>query len=418
MAPPTSAPRYDMGRNPPYQINYRAKRAGKHISASKRRVTFQFGFSSASAIADGLEGIECRGEEHEVVLVWSHVTGKRQLFMDGREIHMSKAARGNTRFDYSWGIQGGHVMKITANGTPPLRKERMVHRQFDLELDGMSFFEFARIYELGGNGGRGSGRAERPQMNVGYSYRGAGYDSRDDGGEEEYVDEAPPVASIDLFDSASSQQPSEPQVSPVTQFSNQFGSVPSLVGSSTSMSSAASYTDEFTPVEQIAASTKTAYDNISNDILAIYASAPPAPVESTPSISRALVPMSEEGMDPIAKTMKGIVNLDDITSKPLLPIKPNEEKKTVPSWALAGRAPTLVESAAHRQGSQREIMRTQPAMQQVPLQGEYQQPQYQQQVQYQQQGQYQQQQYQAYQQAASFNSYQYGAQAQGYSPAY
>src|SRR5210317_704205 len=88
----SQAPRYDLSLNPPYQINYRAKRAGKHISASKRRITFQFGFSSASAIRSGKTEVDCRGEEHEVVLIWSHITGKRQLFMDGKEVHMSKAA--------------------------------------------------------------------------------------------------------------------------------------------------------------------------------------------------------------------------------------------------------------------------------------------------------------------------------------
>lgn len=86
-------PRYDLGLNPPYQINFRAKRAGKHITATKRRITFQFGFSSAESVAAGRTEADCRGEEHEVVLIWSHMTGKRQLYMDGREFHMSKAAR-------------------------------------------------------------------------------------------------------------------------------------------------------------------------------------------------------------------------------------------------------------------------------------------------------------------------------------
>ena len=95
------APRFDLAINPPYQINYRAKRAGKHISASKRRVTFQFGFSDARAIAAGGTEGECRGEEHDVVLVWSHASGKRRLFMDGREIHASTGGQGNARFDYS-----------------------------------------------------------------------------------------------------------------------------------------------------------------------------------------------------------------------------------------------------------------------------------------------------------------------------
>lgn len=441
----TARPRYDLSVNPPYQINYRAKRAGKRISATKRRVTFQFGFSSPSAIASGREGLQCRGEEHEVVLVWSHVTGKRQLFMDGREIHMSKAARGNTRFEYSWGIQGGHVMRIVANGTPPNGRERaMNQRQFDMELDGMSFFEFCKIFELGGTGndGGGGGRVEREvQPAVGYAYRGPAYDSRDDD-DEEYVEE-PPVASIDLFDSQQEPSSSSSQVvSPVTQSSSQFSSAPSLVGSTISTASAASY-DEFTPVEYTSNNGninhhQASYDSISNSILCAYnsAGAAPAPADSAaPSVSRALVPLSSEGMDPVAKAMSGIVNLDDITSAPLKPLSrsPSEQQRggapaTVPNWALNGRAPTLAEIRdSQAPGPGGEMARSQPAMMQ---QQQYQQPM---QQQYQQQQQpMQQQQYQAQPQAlaayqggvgaaAPSYGYQYEAQSQAmgsYSRAY
>jgi len=325
----SNAPRYDLGLNPPYQINYRAKRAGKRISASKRRITFQFGFSSASAIARGLTEKECRGCEHEIVLVWSHITGKRQLFMDSKEIHMSKAARGNTKFEYSWSTFGSHMMKIIANGTPP--KQNSGERQFDLELDGMSFFEFSKIYQLG----RSKSATKRASFEPSraYSYHGVAYDARDD---EEKDEELPmPKAKIDLF-----SQPSPLLVSPMSNCS----SVPSLMGSSTS--NTGSY-DEFMPVEY---STQKTFESVSSQIMHAYNSkAPDADVpHSAPSSSRALIPASEEGLDQISKSMKNLVNLDDITTTAFQPISPNSPslgamKRGEANWGLAGRAPTLSE---------------------------------------------------------------------------
>mmetsp|Transcript_13426 Transcript_13426/g.24653 ORF Transcript_13426/g.24653 Transcript_13426/m.24653 type:complete len:399 (-) Transcript_13426:234-1430(-) len=327
-----SAPHYDLGINPPYQINYRAKRAGKHITASKRRITFQFGFSSVDAIASGHTEAECRGEEHEIVLIWSHITGKRQLFMDGREIHMSKAARGNTKFEYSWNIGGSHTLKIIANGTPSNRSS--CQRQFDLELDGMSFFKFAKIYELGR-----SVTKESLATSLTYSYRGMAYDARDDDEEEE----EPPmpevnVTAVDLFDA----QPS-PMISPMSNYS----SVPSLVGSMTSSTSTASSYDEFLPVEY---NTQKSFESVSNEILCAYSNSPPpaAANNPAPSSSRALVSVSEEGMDQITKSMRNIVNLDDITTQPIQPITPNSPslntmKQGGANWGIVGRAPTLSE---------------------------------------------------------------------------
>jgi len=349
-----SAPHYDLGINPPYQINYRAKRAGKHITASKRRITFQFGFSSVDAIASGHTEAECRGEEHEIVLIWSHITGKRQLFMDGREIHMSKAARGNTKFEYSWNIGGGHTLKIIANGTPSNRSS--CQRQFDLELDGMSFFKFAKIYELGR-----SVTKESLATSLTYSYRGMAYDARDDDEEEE----EPPmpevnVTAVDLFDA----QPS-PMISPMSNYS----SVPSLVGSMTSSTSTASSYDEFLPVEY---NTQKSFESVSNEILCAYSNSPPpaAANNSAPSSSRALVSVSEEGMDQITKSMRNIVNLDDITTQPIQPITPNSPslntmKQGGANWGLVGRAPTLSEMRDSFAQSPtipaREPMKTHPA---------------------------------------------------------
>mmetsp|Transcript_27440 Transcript_27440/g.58273 ORF Transcript_27440/g.58273 Transcript_27440/m.58273 type:complete len:386 (+) Transcript_27440:360-1517(+) len=328
----STAPRYDLGLNPPYQINFRAKRAGKRITATKRRITFQFGFSSASAIASGRVEKECRGEEHEIVLVWSHISGKRQLYLDGREVHSSRAARGNTRFEYSWNAFGCHAVKVVANASPPngYGASAGQERQFDMELDGMSFFKFSQIYELGRSGSASERAGLAPGM--AYSYRGLAYrDSRDDDEDEEEPPMSEVSTAVDLFDAPSP--------------SSQFSSLPSLVGSSSNSSSCG---DEFLPVEYNQHPTPKTYDSVSNEILCAYnAKAPDAP-PSAPSSSRALVPLSEEGVDQISKSMRSLVNLDDITTSTVQPIAPdspslNTLKRGGANWNLVGRAPTLSE---------------------------------------------------------------------------
>ena len=339
--PSASAPRYDLHRNPPYQINYRSKRAGKHITATKRRVTFQFGFSSAEAIASGETEANCRGEEHEVVLIWSHVSGKRELFMDGKQIHMSKAARGNTKFQFTWGI-GAHVLKIIANGTPPMGENSHL-RQFDLYLDGISFFRFFKIYQLGRSQVAG---LSKPQTNNNYSrepskeysYRGTGYAGADDVSEYDEEDDAP-------RDVVSNVPPSSVEVQ--TKVVDLFDS-PSLMTTPTlSITSSISSFDEFSPVNSPTTNKSTfdsslimsAYNN-TNNVPQL-----PSQDESRSDVnSHALVPVSEDQIDVITKSMKNIVNLDDINSKPLSLVSSNTKPTSGGSnWNLIGRQPTLAE---------------------------------------------------------------------------
>ena len=228
--------RYDLRRNPPYQINFRSKRAGKHITASKRRITFQFGFSSAKAIASGQSEVNCRGEEHEVVLIWSHISGKRELYMDGRPIHMSKGPRGNTKFQFTWGI-GPHVLKIVANFKDQAKN---FERQFDLFLDGITFFRFYKIYQLGrssSSGGGGSSSFSRAPSKE-YTYRGAAYkDEEENSTSHKSIPSEVNVKPLDLFD--------QPSVAAI-----------SLVSSGSTLSD-----DEFCP---------KSYDSVSNTILSAY----------------------------------------------------------------------------------------------------------------------------------------------------
>ena len=367
--PSASAPRYDLHRNPPYQINYRSKRAGKHITATKRRVTFQFGFSSAEAIASGETEANCRGEEHEVVLIWSHVSGKRELFMDGKQIHMSKAARGNTKFQFTWGI-GAHVLKIIANGTPPMGENSHL-RQFDLYLDGISFFRFFKIYQLGRSQVAG---LSKPQTNNNYSrepskeysYRGTGYAGADDVSEYDEEDDAP-------RDVVSNVPPSSVEVQ--TKVVDLFDS-PSLVTTPTlSITSSISSFDEFSPVNS-PTNNKSTFD--SSLIMSAYNNTNnvpqlPSQDESRSDVnSRALLPVSEDQIDVITKSMKNIVNLDDINSKPLSLVSSNTKPTSGGSnWGpnFIGRQPTLAEMkkmAGAQQHHQQQQYGQAPPMQNQP----------------------------------------------------
>ena len=366
------APKYDLAVNPPYMINYRAKRCGKTITASKRRVTFQFGFSSADAIRDGKIEADARGEEHEIVLIWSHITGKRELFMDGRQIHTSKAARGNTKFEHSWSISGNHVLKLTAHGAAPLSASCTAEgarqfRQFDLELDGMSYFDMAKIYELGTkslvpnprkvDGDRFSKSLPAlTMMPINYSYRGAAYNVRDedDDDEEEKEQRQPPQdclkvnTMIDLFDQMVVSQPTVTPTS-MSMISPMSSSIPSLYGMPTNSFSSTSngYYDEFAPV---AAPPQGKMFDTTN-ILSAYSQEAPSYQPAEPIVSTALVCTSEQQMAPSVLGLRNLVNLDDLNYTPSMQqASARSMMSTAPSQPM-GRAPTLSEIHRHQHDS-------------------------------------------------------------------
>lgn len=106
----------------------------------------RFGFPNKRALDDGQTGTECRGEEHDVVVVWSLTSGKRQISMDGKEIHYSTNRAG--MLDFSWTSRGNHVIKVICHAAPPL-SATPGFRQYDLLIDGQSFFTMPKVYELG-----------------------------------------------------------------------------------------------------------------------------------------------------------------------------------------------------------------------------------------------------------------------------
>jgi len=97
----------------------------------------RFGFPNGAAIDAGETGIACRGEEHDVTIVWSIASGKRMILADGHEIHYSTNRSGV--LDFTWTMKGNHIMKVVAYAAPPLTATPGF-RQYDFFVDGQSFF--------------------------------------------------------------------------------------------------------------------------------------------------------------------------------------------------------------------------------------------------------------------------------------
>jgi len=145
---------------PVYQIDFTAVASGKHFASSKRRVRWRFGFANMEALDAGETGTACRGEEHDVTLVWSVTSGKRLILADGHEVHYSNI-RGQ-QFEFSWTMKGNHVLKVIAYAAPPINPVPNF-RQYDFFVDGQSFFTMPKVYRLGlSSNAPGSGNGQGP----------------------------------------------------------------------------------------------------------------------------------------------------------------------------------------------------------------------------------------------------------------
>ncbi|KAL7534739.1 hypothetical protein ACHAXR_006056 [Thalassiosira sp. AJA248-18] len=148
-APANSA--RNVGNRPLYAIDFTAVACGKRIANTKRRVRWRFGFANPDALAAGETGTACRGEEHDVTMVWSVTSGKRLILADGQEVHYSNSR--SAVIDFSWTMRGNHVLKVVAHATAPMSAEPGF-RQYDFFVDGRSFFSFPKVYRLGLTGNK------------------------------------------------------------------------------------------------------------------------------------------------------------------------------------------------------------------------------------------------------------------------
>jgi len=177
--------------SPFYQIEFNAVASGKTIAMSKRHIRWRFGFPSLDALHSGKTGVECRGVEHEVTVVWSVTSGKRRIMADNQEIHTSVMRSGT--FEYSWEINSGgegHEVKIICQSTTGNvgANNSIGIRQYDLFVDGASYFSMPKVFELGikGTSGGGGGGGYAPQSRRAYPEQDRGQDQGGYGRDRNY----------------------------------------------------------------------------------------------------------------------------------------------------------------------------------------------------------------------------------------
>lgn len=129
-----------------YQVEFNAIATGKIIAMSKRRIRWRYGFPNQEAISAGQSGSHCRGEEHDVSLVWSVSSGKRMIMSNGKQLYVgvNKASI----FEQQWIDTRGNTIKLTAHTAPPMSNASS-SRQYDLIINGKSFFDLPKSYEIG-----------------------------------------------------------------------------------------------------------------------------------------------------------------------------------------------------------------------------------------------------------------------------
>ena len=142
----------------PYQIDYSVQNTAKTIGFSKKRIVFKFGFANRTAIeVQHKTGAECRGSEHEVTLIWSLTSGKRQVFCDNQEIHYSCSHQNGWTNDTSWQhmftlpdpTDPHHRYRIHISTTRETNAVSASTHPFDLKINHVSYFAFNPIYQLG-----------------------------------------------------------------------------------------------------------------------------------------------------------------------------------------------------------------------------------------------------------------------------
>lgn len=103
----------------PYQVDHTVKNVSKTIGVSKKKIMFKFGIASPKALSEGMTGAQCRGSEHQVDFVWSLKSGKRQIIVDGKEVHFSESGmNGWTAVSHRAGLILFNLLK-TVNPNQP-----------------------------------------------------------------------------------------------------------------------------------------------------------------------------------------------------------------------------------------------------------------------------------------------------------
>ncbi|KAL7471431.1 hypothetical protein ACHAXS_011719 [Conticribra weissflogii] len=132
-----------------YQVDYVAVNCGKMVAASKRRIRFKFGYTNLEALSQGQTGQDCRGSEHDVIITWSLSSGKQAIALDGQEVFFDVGD--TTKVNQAFRDKFGTTLHVKLHAAPLSTKANPDPdwKQYDLLIDGISFFKMPKIYEIG-----------------------------------------------------------------------------------------------------------------------------------------------------------------------------------------------------------------------------------------------------------------------------
>lgn len=128
-----------------YKLKFLYEPLGRYFRSSKRRLYWSFGFTNLTRLQSGHTGNDCRGEEHEVEVLWSLRSGKTRVYWNRRNI--SSQIRKDPKSEkviLSWKTPSGELLQVVANSEPA---PGVV--QYDLLIDGVSFSFMPDVLDLG-----------------------------------------------------------------------------------------------------------------------------------------------------------------------------------------------------------------------------------------------------------------------------
>ena len=142
----------------PYQVDFSTKTVGRHIRQTKRHCVWRFGFAHIPSILSNKTGVQCRGIEIEIHLVWSVASGKQIVYLNDIAVFQTASSSSLTvmpsqRFEHSVYVPetilpGGHIIHITAWALG-FGSRAALDKQFMMTFDGQDYNHFYPIYQIG-----------------------------------------------------------------------------------------------------------------------------------------------------------------------------------------------------------------------------------------------------------------------------
>lgn len=134
----------------PYQLEFVKSYSGKFVKSTKRRITWVFGFANEAYLADGRKGIECRENEYSVRLVWSILSGKQLVQVNGQQVF--EGVSDENIFDYSWSMYGIRKIEFRIIAVAYLGEdegERGDQNKYKLFVNDQLYHTFPNVYNIG-----------------------------------------------------------------------------------------------------------------------------------------------------------------------------------------------------------------------------------------------------------------------------